>query len=77
MFQRQGMLLKGGVAVGHRRMAGVAGLRRKTEIRNLQIPQLRRLQVRITTTLQLLMAGMQRQQQKNGQACCCDKQILY
>jgi hypothetical protein len=44
MFQRQGMILKGSVTVGHGRMTGVSGFRRKTEVSHVQIPQLEPLQ---------------------------------
>lgn len=40
MFQRQGMLLKRSMAVSHGRVAGVAGLRRKTKISHVQVLQL-------------------------------------
>jgi hypothetical protein len=72
MFQRQGMFLKRGMPVGHGRVAGVAGLRGKTEIGNVQIPQLLPLANRV----KLPVAGMQRQQQKYGQSCCGKEQEL-
>jgi hypothetical protein len=70
MFQRQGMFLKGGVAVGHGRMAGVTGLSRQTKIGHMQVSQLRRLQLCVS----LSMTGMQRQQQKESQTCRSEQQ---
>lgn len=61
MFKRQRMFLKSGVANGHGRVAGVAGLSCKTEISNVQAPQLCRLRPRCRFRLQLFMTGMQRQ----------------
>lgn len=68
MFKRQRMFLKSGVAIGHSRVAGVAGLRCKAEISNVQAPQLRRLRFHNRFREMLLVAGMQRQRQKSSQS---------
>lgn len=75
MFQRQRMFLEGRMAVGHGRMARIAGLRRKTEISHPQIAQLREPQIYVTARL-LHVAGMQRQQQEQCQACRSKQQVL-
>lgn len=38
MLQTQGVILEGGVAVGHGRVAGVAGFGEEAEIREAQFP---------------------------------------
>ena len=60
MFQGQRMFLKGGMPVSHGRVSGVAGLRRKTKIRHVQIPHLRHLNDRLL----LGMTGMKWQHQE-------------
>jgi hypothetical protein len=57
MFQRQGMFLKRSVAVGNRRMTGVARLGCEAEISQVQAPQ---LLYRINPTV-LRSTGMKRQ----------------
>lgn len=76
MFKRQRMILKSGVAIGHGRVAGVAGLCCYTEISNVQALQLCRLRPHGHFRLQLPMTGMQRQRQKNSQGCCGEQQEL-
>lgn len=76
MFQRQGMILKGCMAVGHGRVAGVAGFRRKTEIRHVQAPQLETRRFRPAGRQVLRMPGMQRQQEKKHQAGSDEQQKL-
>jgi hypothetical protein len=57
------MFLKGGVAVSHGRVTGIAGLRRKTKISHVQV-----LQLFYRTALVLLrITGMQRQRQEDCQ----------
>jgi hypothetical protein len=68
MFQRQGMFLKWGVAVGQGRVAGVAGFRRKTEIGQLQILQLADLSPLCSFCTLLGMVGVKRQQEKGCQS---------
>jgi hypothetical protein len=72
MFKRQWMLLERGMVIGQCRVAGIAGLRGKTEIGQLQAPQLRDL----TAEVLLRMTGMQRQQQKERQTNCGKQQKL-
>lgn len=61
MFKRQRMILKSGVAIGHGRVAGVAGLSGKTEISNVQAPQLFRLRPHCSFRELLLVTGVQGQ----------------
>ena len=70
MFQRQRVLLEGGVAVGHRRMPGVAGFRGKAEIRNMQVLQPRFMLPVVSSNAVPGVTGMQRQQQEYGQRGC-------
>lgn len=70
MFQRQRVFLEGGMTVGHRRMASVAGFRGKAKIRNMQILQLCVTLPVVSGNALPGVAGMQRQQKKCGQSGC-------
>lgn len=76
MFKCQRMILKSGVAIGHGGVAGVAGLSCKTEISNVQAPQLRRLRFYDRFREPLLVTGMQRQRQKDSQRYGNEQQEL-
>lgn len=76
MFQRQRMFLKRRVAIGHGRMAGVAGLGRETEIRHVEPLKFGTLRSRGSARAFLGMAGMQREQQEDDQVCCSEQQEL-
>ncbi len=69
MLQRQGVFLKRGVVVSHGRMTGVARLRRKTEVRDLQPTQGASPRCCFTGPAQLALVGMQGEQEKYGKAC--------
>ena len=70
MFQRQRVFLEGGMAIGHSRMASVAGFRGKAEVRNMQVSQLRFMLSVVAIKALPGVTGMQRQQQECGQSGC-------
>ena len=58
------------MAIGHRRMAGIAGFRGKAKIRNMQILQLCVMLPVVSSNALPGVAGMQRQQQECGHSGC-------